>query len=205
MKYLYSPAEISRMTPKRILSILHAHGHVGWQVGRHSFDTPGGTLWIHAKTHAWAEYYPMVHWSPADIQLEHHLAVIMMKKYGFHHSDPIRPQLEAAIREYGPNAWKGKLRGIRSEKVQVPSRRLVEEYNPELGDKIAVYWIPDSLRRPKVVAYVKGQGRSFAFNLTRKQFTSLKRHHLRRPLRVSAKQIIPGWTPSAKTHRIVIR
>ena len=242
-------------------------------------STPGGATWIHAKTHAWADYYPMVHWSPADIQLEHHLATLMMEHYGMHQRSPIRPALERGIRRYGPDAWKGELKGIRGaaysqlprlideiltisdgtlasisgenlyarlDKIRnawlewaqaniaggkltgnepwqvawkmfakkampmfkgekIPSyRRFAEEYNPFMGDDIKVYWADPDEKGPRMIGYVTGRGRSYAFQLSRAQWRNLQRYHLRHPMRIGVRQIIPGWRPTRTTQRIMV-
>ena len=204
MKVLYTPAEMKRMTVKKILRILRSHGHLGWKVGPETMDTPGGAARIHALTHAWADNYPMVHWSPADIQLEHHLATMVMRHYGFHPKAPITPALLRGIRRYGPDAWRHKSKGIKSPRLKVPSgkyRREVDEYNPAAGDKLKVYW---DTNKDIPVVYVVGPERAVAFCPTDAQWRRLKKYHARRPMRIAAKQIIPQWRPTRIMQQIMI-
>ena len=120
---LYTASQLARMSDAEILEILRHHGHRGWEVDGETLDTPGGAARIHALTHSWAKNYPQVRWSPADIQLLHELAVRIMKKYGFRHTSPIEPELMAAIRRYGSEAWKtSKLRGVRGYVARTMTR-----------------------------------------------------------------------------------
>lgn len=127
MVSLYTQAELKRLSDNEILRLLQSHGHRGWEVDGETLDTPGGAARIHALTHSWAKNYPQVHWAPSDIQLLHELAVRQMKKWGFKHETPIEPELEAAIRERGGEAWKGKLRGVRGYVARSLDQRDVKD------------------------------------------------------------------------------
>lgn len=119
---MYAPQVLEKLSDDEILRKLQAHGHRGYEVDGETLATPGGAARIHALTHSWAENYPQVHWSPEDIQLMHELAVRVMQRHGFRHTSPIEPELEAAVERYGPEAWKGGLRGVRGVMARGMSR-----------------------------------------------------------------------------------